>query len=250
MHFIQIISSLLLANFLINQNEHCSGGKIMYIFETVFDIAYLIFVVTLGIIMIFKANGNKQYQLFGWMSVILGVGDSFHLIPRVYSMWSAGGFEANAAALGIGQFITSITMTVFYVVLYAVWRERYNIKKQNALTITIIALAIIRIALCFAPQNAWMSVDAPLAWGIYRNIPFAIIGIIMIVLFYKQASKNNDKAFRFMWLAITLSFAFYAPVVLFSKVFPPIGALMLPKTVAYVFIVCMGYNEMKSKVRV
>ena len=24
------------------------------------------------------------------------------------------------------------------------------------------------------PQNAWLSADAPLSWGIYRNIPFAV----------------------------------------------------------------------------
>ena len=50
-----------------------------------------------------------------------------------------------------------------------------------------------------------------------------------------------------MWLAIVLSFAFYIPVVLFSGVFPPIGALMIPKTCAYVWIVWMGYKDMKNK---
>lgn len=219
----------------------------MYLFETIFDITYLILVVTLGIIMIKKSNNNKQYQLFGWMAVILGCGDAFHLVPRVYSMWSAGGFEANVVALGIGQLITSITMTVFYIVLYLIWRKRYNITKQNGLTVSLIVLAIIRMALCFAPQNAWTSADAPLLWGIYRNIPFAIMGIIIIVLFYQQANKKGDKPFRFMWLAITLSFAFYVPVVLFAKAFAPIGALMLPKTLAYVWIVWMGFSEMKSK---
>lgn len=219
----------------------------MYFFETVFDIFYLIFVVTLGVIMIFKANGNEQYRMFGIMAVILGCGDAFHLVPRVYSMWSVGGFEANVAMLGTGQFITSITMTVFYVALYFIWKKRYNITNYKGLSITMLALAVIRIILCLAPQNAWTSPDAPLSWGIYRNIPFAIMGIIMIILFYQQANKNNDKAFRFMWLAITLSFAFYAPVVLFAEVFPPIGALMLPKTVAYVFIVLMGFSEMLEK---
>lgn len=220
----------------------------MYYFETIFDITYLVLVVTLGGMMIYNSNGNKQYQLFGWMAVILGCGDSFHLVPRIYSMWSEGGFESNTAALGIGQLVTSITMTVFYVMLYFVWRKRYKIKEKNNLTMTMIVLAIIRIALCFAPQNAWTSAEAPLIWGIYRNIPFAIMGIIVIVLFYQQSKKNNDKAFRFMWLAITLSFAFYVPVVLFAKSVPAVGALMLPKTLAYVWIVWMGFGEMKAKI--
>ena len=53
----------------------------------------------------------------GLMAVLLGTGDSFHLVPRVYALWTDG-LEANAAALGTGKFITSITMTVFYLILY------------------------------------------------------------------------------------------------------------------------------------
>jgi hypothetical protein len=219
----------------------------MYIFETIFDVTYLIFVVSLGVIMLLKANGNKQYTLFGWMAVILGCGDAFHLVPRVFSMWSEGGFAGNIVALGTGQFITSITMTIFYIVLYFVWRKRYDIQNQNGLTVTMLLLAAARIGLSFFPQNAWTSPNSPLAWAIYRNIPFALMGILIIILFNQQAKATNDKAFGFMWLAITLSFAFYAPVVLFAEIFPPIGALMMPKTVAYVWVVWMGFSEMIKK---
>ena len=52
------------------------------------------------------------------------------------------------------------------------------------------------------PQNNWLATDAPLSWGIYRNIPFALIGLIIIVLFYKSAKENNDRSFRWMWLTI------------------------------------------------
>ena len=49
-----------------------------------------------------------------------------------------------------------------------------------------------------------------------------------------------------MWLAITLSFGFYIPVVLWADTIPAVGALMIPKTCAYVWIVVMGYREMKQ----
>ena len=49
-----------------------------------------------------------------------------------------------------------------------------------------------------------------------------------------------------MWLAITLSFAFYVPVVLWADVYPIIGTLMIPKTIAYVWVVWMGFSEMKK----
>ena len=43
------------------------------IFESIFDILYLITVITLGITMIRKSNGNAQFKLFGIMAVVLGL---------------------------------------------------------------------------------------------------------------------------------------------------------------------------------
>ena len=63
-------------------------------------------------------------------------------------------------------------------------------KGQNTLTFLIYIMALLRIALCLFPQNAWTSPEAPLSWGIYRNIPFAMLGLAVILLFYQQAKKE------------------------------------------------------------
>ncbi|MEG2769992.1 MAG: hypothetical protein RR902_04160 [Oscillospiraceae bacterium] len=215
------------------------------IMETLFDIAYLSTVVTVGVLMMKKGKGNLQYWLFGVMAVTLGCGDAFHLVPRAIALCTTG-LENYTVALGVGKFITSITMTVFYILLYYVWRLRYEIKGKLPLTVSVFALAVVRIVLCLLPQNRWTSADAPLFWGIMRNIPFAIMGIIVIVLFFISARKANDKAFRFMWLTIVLSFAFYIPVVLFADIIPIVGVLMIPKTCAYVWSILIGYCEMKK----
>ncbi len=73
------------------------------------------------------------------------------------------------------------------------------------------------------------------------------MGVIIIVIFASEAKKHSDKAFRFMWLAIVLSFGFYVPVVLWSEAVPAVGILMIPKTLAYVWVVLMGFLEMKQK---
>ncbi|MDR7855948.1 hypothetical protein [Tissierella sp.] len=215
------------------------------IIETLFDVVYLSTVIIMGVLMIKNSNGNKQYKLFGIMAVTLGLGDSFHLVPRVLALNTIG-LENFTAALGIGKFITSITMTIFYVILYYVWRLRYKIEGKKGLTISVYALGIIRIALSLMPQNAWTSATPPLSWGVYRNIPFAAMGIFIIILFYQSAKKANDIAFKNMWLTIVLSFAFYVPVVLWGDINPLIGMLMIPKTCAYVWTVLIGYNEMKG----
>lgn len=100
------------------------------IVETVFDAVYLVSVITIGILMIRGCKGSHQFKLFGLMAVVLGAGDSFHLIPRALALCTTG-FENFTVPLGLGKWITSVTMTVFYVLLYYVWRERYRVKGNN-----------------------------------------------------------------------------------------------------------------------
>ena len=214
--------------------------------ETLFDVIYLVTVITLGIIMMTKGKNKKEFFLFGVMAVTLGCGDAFHLVPRALALCTTG-LESYTVWLGLGKWITSVTMTVFYIILYYVWRQRYKVEGAKGTTIAVYALSFIRIALCFFPQNKWLSADAPIYWGIYRNIPFALLGLLIIVLFFNSARKNGDKAYRFMWLTIVLSFGFYIPVVLWADVNPMIGMLMIPKTCAYVWTVLIGYKAMKKE---
>lgn len=218
------------------------------VIETLFDTFYLIGVIALGLTMILKSKGNKQYKLFGIMAVVLGLGDSFHLVPRAVALCTTG-LDHYTVALGTGKFITSITMTVFYIILYYIWRIRYQVKGETKYTVAVYGLALLRIALCLFPQNAWTSAASPLSWGIYRNIPFTLMGLLIIVLFYKSSRQNNDKLFKNMWLTIVISFGFYLPVVLFADMVPMIGMLMIPKTLAYVWTVWIGYNAMKAEAR-
>ncbi len=214
------------------------------IMEIAFDAVYLISVITIGIMMITKGKGNKEYTLFGIMAVTLGTGDAFHLIPRAFALCTTG-LENFTVALGVGKLITSVTMTVFYILLYYVWRLRYQVKDQKGLTVSVYLLSALRIILCLFPQNKWTSADAPLSWGILRNIPFALLGLLVIVLFYRSAKQHHDSSFRWMWLTIVLSFGFYIPVVLWADTIPMIGMLMIPKTCAYVWTVLIGFLDMK-----
>ena len=187
------------------------------IFETLFDIVYLVTVVILSIRMIRGSRGRKQYLLFGIMAVVLGCGDAFHLVPRAIALCTTG-LENYTAALGVGKLITSVTMTLFYVLLYYVWRRRYQISGQQGITAAVWVLAIVRVLLCFMPQNEWTS-----------------------------AAEKQDRVFRFLWIAVVVSFACYIPVVLFAETVPAAGMLMIPKTCAYVWVVLIGYRAMKEE---
>jgi hypothetical protein len=218
------------------------------IMETLFDIAYLSTVITLGVMMIRRSKGVRQYMLFGIMAVVLGGGDAFHLVPRAMALCTTG-LASYAAALGIGKLVTSITMTAFYILLYYVWRVRYHVSGKNEITVSVWVLSLARVLLCLMPQNAWTSLEAPLSWGIYRNIPFALLGLLIIVLFYQSSRAMNDRPFWNLWLTVVLSFAFYIPVVLFADSVPIVGILMIPKTCAYVWTVLIGFNAMKGEIK-
>lgn len=202
--------------------------------ESIFDICYLVFAIVSGILLLKKSKGRKYVRIFGIMTLLLGCGDALHLVPRVLNYWTDGDYTA---ALGIGKLVTSITMTLFYILIEYARRDRYKITGEKGVLASVWILGIIRIALCCFPQNGWTSAEPSLLWGILRNIPFALLGILTVVLWFKSA--KNDKPLRLMWLAVTLSFLFYIPVVLFAQTMPIIGMLMLPKTCMYVWMIVM-----------
>jgi hypothetical protein len=198
--------------------------------------------------MIRKSNGNAYIRWFGIMAVTLGFGDAFHLIPRIIALQTTG-FENHAVSLGFGKFVTSITMTIFYLILYYLWKMRFKITNVSKLDIVMWSLAIVRIVLCFFPQNEWFIYDSSITWAIIRNVPFAMMGIIMIFLLYRSGIQSDDKNAKKMAIAVILSFAFYIPVVLWARVHFLIGMLMIPKTLAYLWIVFIGFKEFRKSLK-
>ncbi len=199
--------------------------------ESLFDILYLVFTITVGIIMLIKAR-NKTEKMMGIAALILGCGDAFHLVPRVLNYFVDADFTS---ALGIGKLVTSITMTVFYIILWFIGLSVYNLNSKTYLSSAVISAAVIRVALCLFPQNRWIENSSDMTWGIIRNIPFVALGIIVIILFFNHQKEIGR--FRLIWLWITLSFAFYIPVAVFAGIIPILGMLMLPKTICYIIIV-------------
>ena len=152
------------------------------IIETVFDIFYLVTVLTVGIRMIRSSKSGSQFKLFGLMAVVLGAGDSFHLVPRALALCTTG-LKNYAVPLGLGKWITSITMTVFYVLLYYVWRKRYHVEGRKGLTIAVYVLSAARVLLCMMPQNQWLTIV--LSFGFYIPVVLwaevnPLIGMLMI----------------------------------------------------------------------
>ncbi|MBQ7203813.1 MAG: hypothetical protein IJS03_07345 [Eubacterium sp.] len=208
--------------------------------ESFFDIAYLIIAISIGAFLLIKASNKLQKQM-GAAALVLGCGDAFHLVPRVLNYFVDKNFTA---ALGVGKLITSITMTVFYILMYYIFLSNYKGQESKGITATVWGLSVVRIALCLFPQNEWLSNSSPLLWGVIRNIPFAILGAVIICLYFKF--RKEDRCFRFIWLYVTLSFLFYIPVVVGADAVPILGALMLPKTICYLLILFTFLKKKKN----
>ena len=225
------------------------------LFESAFDISYLIAVFTLGVLILRgapSASGSVTARLAGWQAIVLGFGDSFHLLARVWAL-NTTGLEAHYVPLGYGKLVSALTMTAFYVLVYQFILRRWPTAQEERakdarhllgpnprLSAVVYAAAIATALLLLLPQNQIFTPQPPVLWGAIRNIPFVVMGVIVIAQFWERARR--DTCYRFAWLAVTLSFAFYVPVVLWSQQSDAVGLLMIPKTLAYVWLVTMGFR--------
>ena len=208
----------------------------MGLLESIFDSLYLAGVILLGIHLLLQKNASAR--LFGAMGVILGLGDAFHLLPRIMAHMSENGFARFLFLLSWGRFVTSVTMTVFYLLFYFYYKKRTG-KNSRPMDWFIYACFVLRVALLLLPQNNWGKENESLLFGLLRNIPFSIMGF-SLVFFCLQEKK--DPLLKKMGILICLSFLFYIPVVLFSSAYPWTGAFMLPKTLAYFLLVYTGFK--------
>lgn len=204
-------------------------------FELFFDSMYLVFVIFIGIRLLLLRKENTG--LVGAMTLLLGIGDSFHLIPRIIANVEVNGFEANAPGLFIGTRVSAMTMSLFYLLFY--YYIRREMKASNrSLDVAMPALFLVRIAAVILSFNHSQTMD------LFSNIPFVIMGLVDIVLLFKKRENTNLEK---LYIYVFFSFLFYVPVVLFKETMPLIGMLMMPKTVMYVLIVWKLYGNLKGE---
>ena len=86
------------------------------VMEAIFDAAYLIFDLVAAILFFIYSQGNVLFILYGILTLTLCGGDAFHLVPRIIRA-IYGSNDKIKRQLGIGLQVSSITMTIFYIIL-------------------------------------------------------------------------------------------------------------------------------------
>ena len=209
----------------------------MRIGESVFSLGYLVFAWTAGIILLLRGC-----TVPGIMILVLGGGDSFHLVPRIVD--NLFPLKRRLFLLGLGNLISSITMTVFYILLFFAVFEMCSVKGTDYtafdkfVIISLSVLGAVRIALCLIPSNNWFDGKGNVKWSVIRNVPFAVMGLFAVAwLIYKSITLSWKVTL--LAVLVVLSFGFYIPVVLFARKRPMIGMLMIPKTICYIVMICI-----------
>lgn len=205
------------------------------VMEAIFDAAYLIFDLIAAMLFFIFSQGKTLFILYGILTLTLCGGDAFHLVPRIIRA-VRGTNDKIKRQLGIGLQVSSITMTVFYIILMYIWKYTFpELKIPVILEAVIWISAVVRIVICMFPQNNWCTEEGNIKLSIIRNAVFAITGIGVIILYIISGNTYGYHMTR-MVAAIIISFGCYLPVTLFSKSKPKVGLLMIPKTCAYMWL--------------
>ena len=208
------------------------------VMEAIFDAAYLIFDLIAAILFFIFSQGKILFILYGILTLTLCGGDAFHLVPRIIRT-VRGTNDKIKRQLGIGLQVSSITMTIFYILLMYIWKFTFPELKMPVIIGAVIWIsAAVRIVICMFPQNNWCTDEGNMKLSVIRNAVFAVTGIGVIILYLISGNTYGYHMTR-MAAAILISFGCYLPVTLFSKTKPKAGLLMIPKTCAYMWIIVM-----------
>jgi hypothetical protein len=218
----------------VTKSERQSKVRFFGYAEVIFDTAYLLAALFLGLWVVRSGAGELRVWV-GGMAFVLAAGDSFHLLPRIGTVLTGDALRFQTAR-GFGKLVTSVTMTVFYLLLWQVGTRLFS-GVGGGWTLLAYALAALRIFLCLNPQNRWREAASPLRWALLRNLSFVLLGAETAVMFWIY--RQSVAALAWMWLAIALSFAFYIPVVVGAQRYPRLGMLMLPKSCMYLWMLWM-----------
>jgi len=228
--------------------------------EIAFNLVYLVVIWWLVIAMSRKLDqvapaDQKVGRYLIWAFGLLALGDTGHVGFRVLA-YAMGGLDSsltlgslNIGLVGLGALSTAITVTFFYVIMLFIWQERFD-QPLGWFGWLLIASAVVRLAVMALPGNQWNSVVPPQPMSLVRNLFLTISGLGVAYLILRDAARAGDQAFTWIGVSILVSYAFYIPVILFVQTIPLVGMLMIPKTLAYIGIALIAYqNIFRSTVK-
>ncbi len=188
---------------------------------------------------------------------VMGIGFFLSFLQnKIIATIEIGGFEIQATIVGI--FTTSVTMSIYYLLLAQYYRFKWNNGQNNLLLWIIYVVFAIRILLHLNPYNVWYSLaesEGPNYSSWLRNAPLFIYGLMTVFLImiysYKdwkqqdlqEIEKKTSKFIYFAMISLVVSYLCYGADIFFSYLLDDIliHVLYAVKTIAYVVAAAFMY---------
>ena len=215
--------------------------------EVIFNISYLLVVWGMVLLMALRQElvipeNRVLAKRILWAFALLALGDTGHVGFRVIA-YAAGSLESSSVLIGVGTLFTAYTVTLFYMLMLDVWRLRFK-QSLGQFEWFLLAAGVARLVVMLFPQNEWWQITPPYGWSLLRNGFLTIQGLGVLALILRDANRTGDRTFTWIGVMIAISFAFYAPVILWAQWVPLLGMLMIPKTCAYVGVAIIAYRAL------
>jgi hypothetical protein len=155
--------------------------------EVAFDTVYLIVVWGLVVAMfrrrsVVRPDDRRVPKLTMIAFTLLALGGTGHVGFRVVA-YAIGDVSPQLSLLGmpfglrgLGTLATAITVTLFYVLMLAIWRSHFN-RQYGPFEHLLLASALVRLLLLALPVNQWDSPVPPQPWSMIRNLPLLVQGL-------------------------------------------------------------------------
>lgn len=231
--------------------------QLLVYFEIAFDLFYLVTIWSICFLMYRSRSGvpqRRRPEAFLYLAgfLLLALGDTGHVGFRVLEYLGSSAEtvlssdSGSSMFVGIGSAATAFTITILYLLLSEAQRIR-DCRSRGILSYLFYTLALLRIIIMVLPGNQWNSLNPPYLFSLLRNAPLTVTGLILASVYLRSGYGRKDPFSLRMGYGIILSFAFYLPVILFVRWVPLIGMLMIPKTLAYLYLAVVVRRQFFSK---
>lgn len=210
------------------------------IIKSLFYIIFIIASLSIGTILLADKKSNKAIRLFGFLVLFLGLGEGFHIIPRIIEIFNENQ-EGIQTYIENGRVISSLSIVVVYMLLNRFWKLNYSVSNTKNTDIALYILAVVSLVVSVILRD-----DTGILLVLLRNIPTIAIGLIVAFNLKKNSKTISGDAFKYLWLAVLLGIVFTTGFELLKNDYPFFIILMMPKTLVYIWLVLIGHLAYKK----
>jgi len=211
------------------------------IIEPTFEVAYAIIGLFLSIFVLIKGRKRIPYIIMASIGFSIVLTDSMVIIPKYLGL-SFLELENFHKTLGMGSAAMSITLSLIYVAIYALYKIIKNKNTPAIIDITVIVLAASKVIISIASVYGFELIENYYLVSFLSNIPLIGLGFISAFYTLKWTSKTDDELYKKISLLFASALLSYTFVLTFKNSFIPLIIVAFGSVVLLFFPKFIGLN--------